>query len=369
MAHIQKNTKVATGHLFDHYGRNAEDEKYKYLYRQNKSINPEKTYLNYNLAPAEGTQQEIFDKRISQVKCLKRKDVNVMCSWVVTSPKDLDPERTKEFMENTYNFLENRYGKKNVISAYVHMDETTPHMHFAFIPVIYDNKKKVEKVCAKEVINKHELQVFHEELQNYLEKNMGCKVNVLNEATREGNKSIDELKKETARKTLQNVHRATKREQAELNNLQRQKRALEDEISALKGIKKIQGNVLSNIQIKNIKTDNVLLDAEKVKISKNDLINLQKSALMGEQAEKIYEESKKCLQKAELILKQAEQKNKESIPERIERLNLKKKIDNYNKAFSQCPEDVLKTFNKILKSIESKPKHIKMQKNITEHML
>lgn len=57
MAHIQKNTRAATGHLFDHYGRNAEEEKYKYLYRQNDSIDPKRTHLNYNLAPSDGKTQ------------------------------------------------------------------------------------------------------------------------------------------------------------------------------------------------------------------------------------------------------------------------------------------------------------------------
>lgn len=355
MAHIQKNTRAATGHLFDHYGRNAEEEKYKYLYRQNDSIDPKRTHLNYNLAPSDGkTQQEIFDERMSQVKCLKRKDVNVMCSWVVTVPKDLDPERTKEFMQHTYNFLENRYGRKNVISAYVHMDETTPHIHFAFIPVVFDEKKQTEKVCAKEIIDRHELQIFHDELQNYLESSMGCRVNVLNEATKEGNKSIEELKRGTARQTLQNVHRATKKEKNELNNLQKQKTVLEHEINALKDMKDIQGKMLSGQQIKNIKTENIMLDSQKVKISKNDLTNLQKSALLGEQAEKIYDASKIYLQKAESILKQAEQKQKEPVKEKMERLELKKKLEAYNKALNQCPEEELKTFRRALKAIEEK---------------
>lgn len=369
MAHLQKNTRAATGHLFDHYGRNAEEEKYKYLYRQNDSIDPKRTHLNYNLAPDERkTQQEIFDERLSQVKCLKRKDVNVMCSWVVTVPKDLAPERTREFMQHTYNFLENRYGRKNVISAYVHMDETTPHMHFAFIPVVFDKKKQIEKVCAKEIIDRHELQVFHDELQNYLESSMGCRVNVLNEATKEGNKSIEELKRGTARQTLQNVHKATKKEKDELNNLLIQKTALEREIRALKDMKNIQGQVLSSQQIKNIKTENIMLDSEKVKISKIDLASLQKSALLGEQAEKIYDASKTCLQKAELILKQAEQKQKEPVKEKMERLELKKKVESYNKALKQCPEDVLKTFNRALKSVERKNEEI-VQKKMTEHNL
>lgn len=353
MAHVQKNTRAATGHLFDHYGRNAEDEKYKYLYRQNDSIDPRRTHLNYNLAPnPEGkTQQEIFDERMAQVKCLKRKDVNVMCSWVVTVPKDLDSKRTKEFMKNTYTFLEERYGKKNVISAYVHMDETTPHMHFAFIPVVYDEKKHIEKVCAKEVINRYELQTFHEELQNYLEKNMECKVNILNDATKEGNKSIEELKRGTARQTLQKVRSATKKGKEELNNLQKQKMALEREINALKDMKRIQGNVLSNQQIKNIRTENVVFDSERVKISKSDLIDLQKSALMGAQADQIYKAAVTYLQKAEKLLEQVEEKRKEPVKGTMERVMLKKQLEDYNKALDKCNIEVRQAFENTLKTI------------------
>lgn len=205
MAHVQKNTRMATGHLFDHYGRNAEEEKYKYLYRSNDSIDPSKTYLNYNLAPNGESQEERLNKRLSEVKVLKRKDVNVMCSWVVTAPKDLDPKQEKDFFKETYEFLKNRYGgEKNVISAYVHKDETTPHLHFAFVPVTIDKKKNIEKVSAKEVITKLDLKSFHEDLQKHLEKaNIRC--SILNEATREGNKSIEELKRQSATERLQEV--------------------------------------------------------------------------------------------------------------------------------------------------------------------
>ena len=197
MAHVQKNNRVATGHLFDHYGRNAEDEKYKYLYRSNDSIDPERTKLNYNLAPDKRSQKEILDERLSQVKVLKRKDVNVMCSWVLTAPKDLEQSQLKDFFKESYNFMAKRYGEQNVISAYVHMDETTPHMHFAFVPVVHDKKKDIDKVSAKEVLTKMELKRFHGDLQEHLDRAM-IRCNVLNEATREGNKSVKELKRETA---------------------------------------------------------------------------------------------------------------------------------------------------------------------------
>ena len=227
MAHVQKNTMSAVGHLFDHYGRNAEDERYKYLYRSNDSIDPERTKFNYNLAPSEKSQLEILKERLSQVKVLKRKDVNVMCSWVVTAPKDLEQQHFEKFFQETYNFLENRYGKENVVSAYVHMDETTPHIHFAFVPVVYDKKKDVYKVSAKECINKLELKSFHQDLDKYLEQSMGFKVNVLNEITKEGNKSIEELKRGSAIDRLKAI-------EEQLNNIKYQLEPLKAEYEAKK---------------------------------------------------------------------------------------------------------------------------------------
>ena len=67
--------------------------------------------------------------------------MNVLCSWVVTVPKDVPEAEYEKFFHATYDFLEKRYGRENVVSAYVHMDEITPHMHFAFVPVVYDKRK------------------------------------------------------------------------------------------------------------------------------------------------------------------------------------------------------------------------------------
>ena len=44
--------------------------------------------------------------------------------------------------------MNERYGKENVISAYVHFDEVTPHMHY-FVPVVEDKKKGGYKLSAK----------------------------------------------------------------------------------------------------------------------------------------------------------------------------------------------------------------------------
>lgn len=203
MANLQKYTKSATGHLSKHFER-GKDINGDYIKFGNQDIDTEKSDLNYNLAP-EHNQIDFIRQRCNEVQCLNRKDVNVMCSWVVTAPKNLDQAEEKAFFKNTYDFLANRYGEKNVISAYVHLDEKSPHMHFAFVPVTLDKNKGIEKVSAKEVITRNDLQSFHTDLEKHLERALGHEVDILNEATKEGNKCIDELKKGTAIKEVAEI--------------------------------------------------------------------------------------------------------------------------------------------------------------------
>ena len=154
MAHVAKYTRGALGHMFAHYER-AKGKDNEYIKFGNENIDTSKSHLNYNLGPKRNISQGDFvKKRCNEVKCLNRKDVNVMCSWVITAPKDLDLKQQKKFFIESYKFLESRYGADNVISAYVHLDEVTPHMHFSFVPVIYDAKKDVLKVSAKQKISK-----------------------------------------------------------------------------------------------------------------------------------------------------------------------------------------------------------------------
>lgn len=196
-----KFNKISCGHMTSHFDRSAKNI-------SNENINESKTNLNYNLADQSMQQIDFINKRCSEVKCQNRKDVNVMCSWVVTAPKDLSENELEPFFKATYEFLEKKYKKENVISAYVHMDEVTPHLHFAFVPVVKSLKKgkEIEKVSAKELINRQELKLFHGALEKHIELSLGHEVNLLNRATKEGNKSIELLKRESAIKAKEELN-------------------------------------------------------------------------------------------------------------------------------------------------------------------
>ena len=196
----------AVGSMLRHYSRAPDDG----VERSNKTIDPDRTHLNYNLAAdlhPEQSQKEYLENRLSEVEHLdyrKRTNINVLCDWVVTLPDNVPPEREKEFFKNVYDFLCERYGKENVISAYVHLDETTPHIHFAFVPVVKD-EDKTERLCAKECISRYELQRFHPDLQKYCEEKMEQDVAILNGATVGGNLTINELKLESALKEITEI--------------------------------------------------------------------------------------------------------------------------------------------------------------------
>ena len=188
MAHLEKYTASALGHMFAHYNRNKASS--------TSLIDPARTSLNYNLAQQDQPlpQLEFLHKKLSEIKVLKRADVNVMCSWIVTVPENVSPSEYDTFFRECYKFLTNRYGKENVISAYVHMNETTPHVHYAFVPVAEDKKKHIPKLSAKEVITWHELKTFHTDLTAHMTKVFGRDIGILNGATAFGNQTVSQLR-------------------------------------------------------------------------------------------------------------------------------------------------------------------------------
>lgn len=188
MAHLEKYTAAAAGHMFAHYDRSHSSS--------TSNIDESRTHLNYNLAEKDQPLSclDFLHKRMSQIKVLKRANVNVMCDWVVTAPEDLTEEELPLFFDECYKFLNARYGKENVISAPVHMDETSPHLHYNFVPVVKDKKKGIPKLSAKECITRKDLNTFHTDLTKHMTAVFGRDIGILNGATISGNKTIKQLK-------------------------------------------------------------------------------------------------------------------------------------------------------------------------------
>ncbi|GDZ84040.1 plasmid recombination enzyme type 3 [Leuconostoc citreum] len=166
MAHLKKNTRGAVPGLAVHFERKTD-------HHTNKDIDVSKTYLNQDLMADGSDMLSRFNARLNDVYCMKRDDVKALATWIVTLPEELAEspyEQQSAFFEATTNFLNDRYGQENAVAAVVHYDETTPHLHYAFVPVVFDDKKARYKVSAKEVLTRHDLQTFHDDLDQDLKK-------------------------------------------------------------------------------------------------------------------------------------------------------------------------------------------------------
>ena len=166
MAHLKKNTRGAVPGLAVHFERKTD-------HHTNKEIDVSKSYLNQDLMADGSDMLSRFNERLNDVYCMKRDDVKALATWIVTLPEELAEspyEQQSAFFEATTNFLNDRYGQENAVAAVMHYDETTPHLHYAFVPVVFDVKKSRYKVSAKEVLTRHDLQTFHDDLDQHLKK-------------------------------------------------------------------------------------------------------------------------------------------------------------------------------------------------------
>ena len=153
--------------------RNANYKKYNLagLYKHNerkntnysnKDINKNNSIKNYSIKQCNTTY-------LNAIKILQKennlqgriiKTTNVACELVITSDKEffenIGEEETKRYFQTAYNFVANYkdLGEKYILSAKVHLDESTPHLHLVFVPVIHklDNKsgKQIDKIACSE---------------------------------------------------------------------------------------------------------------------------------------------------------------------------------------------------------------------------
>ena len=227
------------------------------------------------------TQLEFLHQRLSEIKVQKRADVNVFCDWVITLPKNircmykdihLSPNEemlSRLFFERVYKFLVEKYGEENVISAFVHRDETRDHLHFAFVPVVPDKKwnekhpeQPREKLSAKEAISRNDLKKFHIELERYLDSFHDWHFEVINDATKDGNKTIAEQKKQQAHEDIlmaqreaENARQMAFMEVERTKALEKQKKALEGQIQSLQE----QTYILTSKEVADLKGEKTLM--------------------------------------------------------------------------------------------------------------
>ena len=171
MASVEKFTDAAVTNQLRHNAREI-------ITNSNKDIDKARTHLNYSLTPERSlSPRAYYAARKKELYVYGRKDVKTMAGWIITAPKELSSKQEEQtFFQSVYNFLENRYGKENVIQATVHYDEGKkvksvdrwgkvltddegkpiykiavgrPHLHFDFIPEMISGCTGINhRLCA-----------------------------------------------------------------------------------------------------------------------------------------------------------------------------------------------------------------------------
>ena len=154
---IIRNTKYKRENLKGIFRHNERKNK-NY---SNNNIDKEKSYLNYSIKQPRYSYEKEFD-RIKEEYNLKgqiKTVSNIACEYIITSDKQffetVGEEETKRYFETAYQFVTEykNLGEQYIMSAKVHMDEETPHMHLIFLPVVHTKNKKgddIDKLACSE---------------------------------------------------------------------------------------------------------------------------------------------------------------------------------------------------------------------------
>ncbi len=206
-----------------------ENERDKTYQGTNSKIDSTRTKSNIHFVKREQSYIGYINQRIKELGCRTKKDTVLMCSMLVSaSPeffKGMLPEHIREYYAMCYRFFAERYGEKNIISAVVHMDETTPHMHLNLMPVLDG------RLCCKRLFDRVALRKLQTDIYEQVGKHWGL------ERGKEGSKTkhldVAEFKVKMAEEKAAEITTAYSETSSELTKLKAEKRNTQTEVESL----------------------------------------------------------------------------------------------------------------------------------------
>ena len=148
----------------------AHNERTKDVYASNPDIHTDLSKNNFHMVPPQGRYRAMSVRMIQEAGCRVRKDsVTVVEALITASPEFFSgkkPSEIKAFFDYAMEFMSTKQNPETFLSAVVHMDEKTPHMHLCFVPLTKD-----KRLTAKEVIgNKKKLTQWQDDFWKYMVK-------------------------------------------------------------------------------------------------------------------------------------------------------------------------------------------------------
>ena len=117
----------------------AHNERTKDEYASNPDIDKSRSCLNFHLLEPEHKYRAEAERQIKDAGCRTRSDsVRLVEALVTATPeffKGKKKAEIKAYFQEALDFIREHQDQKTIISAVVHMDEKTPHMHLCFVPL------------------------------------------------------------------------------------------------------------------------------------------------------------------------------------------------------------------------------------------
>ena len=153
-------------------------------------------FTNSNGKTYELTLQQAVDKRIREAG-IKRKKTQYSCLEVIfTGSREtmcgMSRKKLLKWSREILEWSQEKWGKENVVSASLHVDERTPHIHMIVVPIVtgqsrrtkfhqeHKKPKKTYKIdhnkprlCKNEVYTTGKLFEYHDSLYEEVNKNYG----------------------------------------------------------------------------------------------------------------------------------------------------------------------------------------------------
>ena len=326
----------------------------------NDNIDKEKSYLNYSIKSPQYSYEKEFD-RIKEKYNLKgqiKKVSNIACEYIITSDHDffesIGEEETKRFFETAYKFVAEYkdLGEQYIISAKVHRDEQTPHMHLIFLPVVHTTDKKgnsIDKLACSEFWKvKDSYRQLQDAFYRYMVENgFDLQRGLPKEETNRQHYSVEEYKKITNFKQTKEILKSMKLELPDvpdINDININRLSKKRDEKILEEIIKPKDNVIQNLYQDNMhlhrqltKQEQIIEEAEKYQKEREKILADNKN--LHNEVEQIKVEYKKkesdIKWKYESKIKSLEKKNN----------YLKKVVDRFKETIDKYIKWICKKFD------------------------
>lgn len=148
----------------------AHNERKKERYDSNPDVDTSRSPLNIHLIEPKGSYRTESERQIKAAGCRTRTDsIRLVECLITASPEFFKGKKVPEikaFFQYASDFLTGRLGREHFVSAVIHMDEKTPHMHICFVPLTED-----QRLSAKDIIgNRRKLIKWQDDFWTHMVK-------------------------------------------------------------------------------------------------------------------------------------------------------------------------------------------------------